>query len=382
MIRPPTAPPTTAPAPPARILIVDDQPANLQVLGGILGLQGYDVVLADNGPTALKRLSLRPPDLVLLDVIMPGMDGFDVCRCIREQPAFTDLPVIFLSAADDKDLTVRALESGAVDYVTKPFNQAELVSRVRTHVALKAARDRLRQLAEDKDELLGVLAHDLKGALGCILMSSQLLVERAEADPKLHRLSHNILETADRTLAFVELFLSNTAVEHALALEPAAVRFGELAAEVVREQTATARFKQLKLRLEPPVSDPVVLADRVALRQVLDNLIGNAVKFSPPGRSIWVTFATDAGHAECRIRDEGPGFTPEDRTRMFRRYSRLSARPTGNEPSTGLGLSIVKKLMRSLGGELRCDSEAGRGATFTVRLARALPGTAKEPQPC
>src|SRR6185436_17616312 len=124
------------------------------------------------------RLTIRLPDLILLDVLMPGMDGLEVCRKIRENPAWNDIPIIFLSAADDKDLIVRALEAGGVDYVTKPFNHREMLSRVRTHLALKAARDKLKHLEEDKDELLGILAHDLKNHLGGMQMSANLLRER------------------------------------------------------------------------------------------------------------------------------------------------------------------------------------------------------------
>jgi two-component system sensor histidine kinase/response regulator len=299
------------------------------------------------------------------------MDGFEVCRRIREQRALDELPVIFLSAADEKSLIVRAMESGGVDYVTKPFNQGELVSRVKTHLALKAARDRLRQLAQDKDELLGILAHDLKNALGSTLMNSQLLAEWTEKDPKLHRVSRSILEATDRTLTFVKQFLANAKAEHGLTLTPVTVCFMELAAEVVREHAEMAKRKRLDLSMDPLASEAAIRADRVALRQVLDNLIGNAVKFSPPGRSIRISFSADESHAVCRIQDEGPGFTPEDRSHMFQRYSRLSARPTGSEPSTGLGLSIVKQLMDSMGGELRCDSAPGLGTTFTLRLSRA-----------
>src|SRR5262245_20076075 len=209
--------------PSARILIVDDQPANVRVLGSILGQLGYEIVSAADGPTALKRLSLRPPDLVLLDLLMPGMDGFEVCWRIRAQPEFADLPIIFLSAADEKSLIVRALDCGGMDFVTKPFNQAELLRRVQTHLALKAARDRLRNLAEDKDELLGILAHDLKNSLGSVLMSSRLLSEQTEGNSRLHQLSQNIVEATDRTLAFVRQFLANSAAERALTVERAPV---------------------------------------------------------------------------------------------------------------------------------------------------------------
>ncbi len=146
---------------------------------------------------------------------MPGRDGFEVCRLIRAQPRWVDIPVIFLSAADDKDLIVRALEAGGVDYVTKPFNRAELMSRVRTHLALKAARDHLRQLAEDKDELLGILAHDLKNHLGGMQMSVQLLHDRAKthADDRLDRMAANVLASTDQMFSFVREFLANSAAD-------------------------------------------------------------------------------------------------------------------------------------------------------------------------
>src|SRR6267142_6954464 len=174
----PAEPNHVAPAPalfyetqPARILVVDDQPANIQIVGSVLGKLGFEIIPAADGATALKRVALRTPDLILLDLLMPGMGGIEVCRQLKENPGWKDIPVVFLSAADDKDLIVRALDSGGVDYITKPFNQAELISLVRTQLALKTARDQLRRLAEDKDELLGILAHDLKNHLGGMHMS-------------------------------------------------------------------------------------------------------------------------------------------------------------------------------------------------------------------
>ncbi|MBN8248891.1 MAG: hybrid sensor histidine kinase/response regulator, partial [Verrucomicrobia bacterium] len=290
-----TSQPNSPTAPPVRILIVDDQPANLQVLGTLLDQRGYDVVPAPDGAAALRRLAIRPPDLVLLDVMMPGMNGFEVCRQIREQRALDDLPVIFLSAADDKEVIVRALESGGVDYVTKPFNPAELLGRVKTHLALKAARDRLRQLAQDKDELLGLLAHDLKNALGSVQMSSQLLAERTVSDTRLHRLSVNIQEAADRTLAFVNQFLANTATERGLTLHPVAMDLAQTAAGVVQEYASRAQRKGIRLHMDPPPAPAPVHADPGALRQVLDNLVSNAVKFSPPDRTVQVSVTAEPG---------------------------------------------------------------------------------------
>src|SRR6202044_755389 len=197
----------------ARILVVDDQSSNVQVVGLILGTLGYEIIPASDGATALKRVAALVPDLILLDLLMPGMSGRDVCMQIKKNPEWRDIPVIFLSAADDKDLIVSALDAGGGDYITKPFNQQELISRVRTQLALKAARDRLKELAEDKDELLGILAHDLKNHLGGLNMSAVLLRKQIEQiqNERLSRLSENILHSSSQMLSFVKEFLANTA---------------------------------------------------------------------------------------------------------------------------------------------------------------------------
>lgn len=359
----------------ARILVVDDQPANIQIVGAALGKLGHEIIPASDGPTALRRLALRPPDLILLDLLMPEMDGCEVCRRLRANPEWKDIPVIFLSAADDKDFIVRALESGGVDYITKPFNQAELVSRVRTQLALKSARDRLRQLAEDKDELLGILAHDLKNHLGGMQMSAQLLSERTSragtVDARTGQLAENIAHTSGQLLAFVKEFLANAAADHGITIKPATFNLSDAAAAAIQQYQEAARRKQIVIEASLPADGTAVLADVSALDQVLDNLLSNALKFSPAGRRILVRVVAEGSHVECHIRDQGPGFTGEDRAKMFRRYVRLSARPTAGEPSTGLGLSIVRKLVRAMGGELNCESIPGEGTTFVVRLARA-----------
>jgi two-component system, sensor histidine kinase and response regulator len=359
---------------PARILVVDDQPTNIQVVGSVLGKLGHEIIPAADGATAFKRLALRKPDLILLDMLMPGIDGCEVCRQIMANPEWRDIPVIFLSASDDKDFIIRALDAGGVDYITKPFNQAELVSRVRTQLALKAARDQLKQLAEDKDELVGILTHDLKNYLGGINMSAELLRGHAAKfhDDRLTLLTENIFRSSGLSLAFVKEFLANAAADYGLVLQSVAIDLVEVAASVVQQHQEAARRKQLEIQTDFPAKAIVVLADASALTQVLDNLVSNAVKFSPSGKKLFLTVQASGHFGECLVRDEGPGFSDEDKTRMFRRYGRLSARPTGGEASTGLGLSIVRKLVQNMNGELSCESVPGNGATFSVRLPRPL----------
>jgi two-component system sensor histidine kinase/response regulator len=357
------------------LLVVDDQESNIQVVGAALGQLGFEILPAASGPEAFQRLAARRPDLILLDLLMPQMDGFEVCRRIREHPDWAEVPIIFLSSADDKGLIVRALESGGVDYITKPFNHAELVTRVRTHLALKRARDDLKQLAEDRDELLGILTHDLKNHLGGMDMSAQLLRDRTEAmaDPKLRLMAENISHSSSQMLAFVKEFLANASADHGLDLKTEPVNLSGAAARAVQQHQEAARRKQLVLKVVLPPNGVLVQADGAALNQVLDNLLSNAIKFSPPGKQIRLTVCPPgARYVECQVQDEGPGFSENDKTRMFRRYGRLSARPTGGEPSTGLGLSIVKKLVLAMQGELACESTPGNGATFAFRLPRPM----------
>lgn len=356
-----------------RILIVDDQETNIQVLGTMLGQFGFEIVAATDGEEALRRIAAGPPDLVLLDVLMPGIDGFEVCRRIREQSELAHIPVVFLSSADDKEFVVRALGAGGVDYVTKPFHKAELISRVRTHLALKAARDSLRQLAEDKDELLGILAHDLKSHLGGMQMSAQLMHQRAVTmgESRLELMSGNILHATNQMFSFVKEFLANSSAERGFEIKLEPVALHEVAAEEVRHYAEAAQRKEIMLHFESGEENVYVSADRAALDQVLDNLISNAIKFSPSGKNIWITVAAIPGGAECRVQDEGPGFTEEDKALMYGRYRRLSATPTANEPSTGLGLSIVKKLMQEMGAGLRIESSSGQGTTFILQFPAA-----------
>ena len=357
---------------PGRVLVVDDQPANLQIVGLLLGNLGHEIIPAEDGPTALKRLALRPPDLILLDLLMPGMDGCEVCTQLKANPLWQHIPVIFLSAADDKEQIVRALEAGGVDYITKPFNQLELVSRVRTQLALKAAHDQLRQLAEDKDELMGILAHDLKNYLGGIHASADLLHRQLAGlkEGRAQQLAENVLRSSTQALSFLKSFLANAAVDHEFMLTPTTVNLADAVAIARRQYEAIAQQKNITIVLEPTPAPVMAQADRSALDHVLDNLVSNAIKFSPPGKRVFLSVRSAPRQAECVVGDEGPGFSSEDKERMFRRYGRLSARPTGGEPSTGLGLSIVHKLVLGMGGELTCESVPGNGATFTLRLPK------------
>ncbi len=364
--------PTTGGAGNDCLLVVDDQEANIQVLGAMLGKLGFEILPATGVTQALKHLAVRQPDLILLDLLMPGLDGLDLCRSIQENAAWADIPIIFLSAADDKNLIVRALESGGVDYITKPFNKLELISRVRTQLMLKTTRDHLKKLARDKEELLGMISHHLQNHFAGMEMSAQVLLNRAAADDDANlRVLKEICNASSRMRAFVKSFLANAAVDHKLSVRHEKVNLADAAARVAGQYEQAAKAKGITLRESFPREGTTVEGDATALMQVLDNLISNAVKFSPAGKEISVIVKPNAPWMECWVKDEGVGFTKEDKANMFGRYARLSARPTGGEPSTGLGLNIARKLTRAMGGELLCEGEPGKGATFILRLRTA-----------
>jgi len=351
------------------ILIIDDQEQNLQLLSTLLGADGHEVITSTSGRQAFELLPVHPPALILLDVLMPEMSGIEVCRKIKEDVRWKDVPVIFLSAADDKNLIVEALECGGVDYVTKPFNKAELLARVHTHLALRRAREELRHLAEDKDELLGILTHDFGNHLAGIHLNATVLERHLDAIPASDApFVTNIARSTELMTAFVTEFLANQSAER-IQIKAAPFDLRAVVEEVAERYAVVAGAKKITLTVELPEQPIHACADEEALTLVLDNLLSNAIKFSPNEKT--VTLAAGAGPQEwvhITIRDEGPGFIAEDQEKMFRRYARLSAWPTSGEPSTGLGLFIVKRLVEAMKGRIEVYSKGGEGASITVRL--------------
>ena len=352
---------------------MDDRIANVQVVGGILTREGYEVIPATSGQQALQRIAARPPDLVLLDVIMPGMDGFEVCRRVQELPGKPP-PIIFLSATDEKDTIVRAFECGGMDYVTKPFNRAELLARVRAHVELKLARDALARTLREKDELMSMVAHDLKNPLGAIRLSAMLLAEQeAVKSGAAAEMTSHIVTTSDDMLGFIERFLSRKANE----VDPgflvvAPIDTASLCSGLAAWQRV-AVAKDITVSIIRPPENIVLQSDRRVLVHILDNLISNAVKFTPPGGKVEVRVENRGDQLVWTVGDSGPGFTETDLTHVFHDYTRLSAQPTGGESSTGLGLAIAQRLASKLGGKLEAATAESGGALLTLTLPLGNP---------
>lgn len=353
------------------ILVVDDQAANIQTVGTLLSSMGYDVMAATNADQALQRMTARLPDLILLDMMMPGVSGLDLCRRLQSKKQWSDIPVIFLSAAGEVNIITAALEAGAVDYVTKPFHRAELLSRIRTHLALESARNQLHRIAVEKEELLSLIAHDFKNHLAAMQVHADFLTKNsAGLSPEAAGCVKIISGESARMAGCIKELLANEAAERR-PLQMEVLAAGKIASETAAAIEPLARAKQQTVILTLPEPPLFVKADAAALRQILENLLSNAVKFTPRGGRIELAIGGEGDDVRFLVSDSGPGFTKEDTARAFQRFARLSARPTGGESSTGLGLSIVKTLASEMHGEASIDAEA-EGGRCMVRLPRVL----------
>jgi len=362
------------------ILVVDDVQQNIQVVGTMLREAGYSIMPATSGTAALQRVEKKKPDLILLDLMMPEMDGLEVCRRLKAEPSTKAIPVIFLTASNEMAHLVQGLKAGAVDYVTKPFNPPELLARVGTHLELKHSRDvivrysqALRARNDEKNEFMGIVAHDLRSPLGMIEGFADLILDDAD-QPRtdLEDSARRIRDTARRMTEMVQNLLDANRIERGeVNLDLASTDAAALLRGVVEAYRPRAAAKQQTVQVEDEAGPIMVVLDARIMVQVLENLLSNAVKYSPPGKAIVVRLKKLSEVVRWEIQDEGPGLSAEDQAKLFGKFARLSAKPTGGEHATGLGLSIVKKLVETLRGRVFCESELGRGATFIVELPLA-----------
>lgn len=351
------------------VLVVDDNAANLQLLGQLLDGAGYNVVPATSGVQAIERATLRQPDLVLLDMLMPGMDGGEVCRRLHLLPGLSGVPIIFVTAATGQEYLARAFEMGAVDYVTKPFVAQELLARVRTHVDLKRASDHLQMVLREREEIVNVVAHDLKNPLTCIRFANQLLA-RAQDDARRAELIKEIELCSEEALQFIQRFLSNRAEgEYLRQFRSERVDLRELAVLALRRQAAAAEVRDMELRLDCELRSLPAIADRMAALNVLQNLLSNAIRHSPSGGEILVSLtATRAGTACCQVMDRGPGIADRDQKKLFQRFVRLATARETAEYSSGLGLAVAKHDITQMGGHLWYEPRPGGGSIFGFEL--------------
>lgn len=360
-----------------RLLIVDDVPTNIQLVASILSTEGYDLSFANSGKDALGQISETAFDLILLDIMMPELDGLTVAERLKTSPRTARIPIIFLTAKTDEESIVKGFEVGAADYLTKPFNPSELKSRVKTHVALKMHEDALQrrnqELAEAidiKNKILSVASHDLKNPLSSILGFSQLMSQypAVQKDPDMSEMVNFISKAAERMDSLITELLDTAALEMGrMVLNKKTCYPQQLLSNIIAEKQSVAQKKQQTLIFRAG-DDTRCMADPSRLKQVFENLISNALKYSPKGSTIEVRSGLQGKEWCVEVADQGPGFTESDLPRLFGFFQRLSARPTGGESSTGVGLAVVKHIVDLHQARIHLSRNTPQGATFAFCL--------------
>jgi len=369
----------------ATVLVVDDTPDNLHLMSGLLK-DAYRVKIANNGEKALEIATDHSPDLILLDVMMPGMDGLEVCRRLKSNPQTKHIPVIFLTAQSEEGAEEFGLDLGAVDYITKPFSIPIAMARIRSHIRLKQQADLLaamvlqsarlnseaQRASRAREDLLAVVAHDLRNPLSTILISALVLQEppapnNPGAAPK--KLGERIHRAASRMDGLIKDLLDLAAIEAghlAVAREPHQAL--TLVTDAVEMMLPLASAKGLQLSVRVECEDLLLSCDRGRVLQVFSNLIGNAVKFTPAGERITVLGAIEDGGFRFTVEDTGPGIPADQLPHIFDRYWQADST---DRRGIGLGLSIAAGIVAVHGGRVWAESQVGSGSSFHFTLLRA-----------
>ncbi len=362
------------------ILVVDDQPANLRAVSALLSRHGYEVRTAGTGEEALAMALAAVPDLLLLDMMMPGMDGFDLLVEVQAQPELASVPAIFLTAAQDREMLLRAFDAGAVDYVTKPFIPEELLARVTAHVGLKLTRDRLERVAHQRQELVNLVAHDLKNPLSSVLFASDVLRNAGCKPERVPRYLEMIYDSAGDALGYIRRYLETQSRRSNEPRPPAAsTTLNEVLDWLVQRYELQLENRGLRMQISTPAVRSHVAIDGLVLRQVAENLVSNAMKYAP-GSTIDLSIRNSApGFWQLLVEDRGPGIPPSRQAQLFKPFTRLSETDPADGLSSGLGLSLAKQILSQYEGNLWYEDREGGGARFVIELPAAA-GDSESPQ--
>ncbi len=356
-----------------RILVVDDTPANIDLLLTILEPQGFNVLAATSGEAAIRVAERTVPDLILLDVMMPGIDGFETCRRLKADPRFTETPIIFVTARDDTEDVVTAFDLGAVDYIAKPYRHEEVIVRVRTHLLIKALADELHAKAAEAETLLHILCHDLQNSVGAA-QGYLSLIERTD----LAAMSNEYLGETRATVSRAMMI-----IDHVRELR--ALTTGKHRLEIVRVPlpgcfqavASVFRMKLAEKRITLAAPEAIDTQMAVAVEEVtfvncvLNNVVSNAIKFSHPGSTIRLAVSDLGSMVRISLQDDGIGMSEVLLANLFRTDQPTSRPGTAGELGTGFGMPLVKQYVELYGGSIHVESredDAGRDSGTTVHL--------------
>ena len=359
----------------ANILVADDTPENLRLLVAVLAAEGHQVRAVGGGQHALAAAERDPPDLVLLDINMPDLNGYQVCERLKQRPALADIPVIFLTAMSDVADIVRAFDVGGVDYITKPFQLAELQARVRTHLALQRAKFQLREslgrlqtVEKLRDDLVHMLVHDMRSPLMAIMGHLSMVEDEARA--KLSREAVSDLSSAAQCAADISRMANDLIDVSRLEAQQMPIDWRENdVSSIIRDVADSFSGLDTSRVLEFAVPERLpVHCDAGLVRRIVENLLGNAIKHTPSSAGILIGAEARPDGARITVSDEGPGIPPEARERIFDKFAVASLRRDHRYHSAGLGLAFCKLAVVAHGGTIGVESRVPSGSVFWFEL--------------
>jgi two-component system sensor histidine kinase/response regulator len=361
----------------ATILLVDDSPTNLHVLLSYLKDSGFETLIARSGEGALRQVEYAQPDIILLDVMMPGIDGFETCRRLKNNEATREIPILFMTALSDTVDKVRGFEAGGVDYITKPLQHEEVLARINTHLMIRNLQKQLqeknrelRELNASKDKFFSIIAHDLRNPFAALLGFTRMAAEGLQnwSRDEIQRMVEDLGNSAETLYELLENLLNWSRLQRGVMeyfpdlvdIAYTVERNMELFATIARQKKIT-----LTSSLEPEI---FVFADGKMIDTVIRNLLSNALKFTNAGGNIEISAAYDDSEITIAVADTGVGIPEADLPKLFQLDVKYSNVGTAGEQGTGLGLLLCRDLIEKNQGTIWVESTIGVGTTFKFTL--------------
>ena len=364
-----------------KILCVDDEKKNLKLLNALLVPQGYEVISAENGEVALECLSSSLPDLVLLDVMMPKLDGYEVCKKIKSAKETQFLPVVMITALKEEEERIKGIEAGCDDFISKPFDKHELLARVKSLLRIKLMHDELKNsyaklndLQMLKDNLVGLIVHDINNLLMITSINFHRAFTKKGDFPEDIKKSLTIAGMhLDELAALVSDFVDIGRIEEgkiSLSMEDTDINI--LILNTLEKMSPVTQYSGIDLKKIGPDQQLHFTLDRGLILRIMNNLILNAVKFTPKGGTIEVSADIFENGLRLSVKDTGVGILPEYKKKIFEKFSQAEGEQVNFKKGKGLGLTFCKLVVEAHGGRIWVESELGKGSTFYVALPANL----------
>ena len=362
-----------------KILIIDDIAANIQVAANTLKKNNFNISYAKSGKLGIERANKIPFDLILLDIMMPEMDGYQVCEELKKNEQTRNIPIIFLTAKTDEESIKKGFECGGVDYITKPFKINELLARVNAHINLKLAQEKfikinneLKIANSNKDRLLSIIAHDLRNPFSVLITFSKLLIDTYDDFSKEDIISYlkTFYKTSKTGYSLLDNLLKwSKSQSGAMKVNPEKLDLHDLTEETITLLFSQAKGKNIKL-FNHIAPNSYALADLNMILTVLRNLISNAIKFTEEGGRVEIYGGNDKDTLRITVYDNGVGISKNDIDKIFKIDIKHTTTGTYGERGTGLGIVLCKEFIEKNNGSIYAESEEGKGSKFIFTLPK------------